>query len=83
MQESGEIIKYDKDLFIISYYVGDEEDTLQQYFVFTISHLLVAFYALTIGHSLGFVTFLLELLHHSYSTNPQRSLRRKITERLS
>jgi hypothetical protein len=81
MQESGEITKYERDIWTISSYV-DEEDTSQQYFVFSISHLLVAFYALSIGHSLGFVVFLLELLHHSYSTNRQRALRRKIIQRL-
>lgn len=83
MQESGEITKHERDLRIISSYFDYEEDTSRQYFVFTISHLLVAFYALTIGHSLAFVLFLLELLHHSYSTNRQRILRRKIIERLS
>jgi hypothetical protein len=83
MQESGEIAKYERDLWIISSYFDDKEDTSQQYFVFSISHLLIAFYALSIGHSLGFVTFLLELLHHSYSTNRQRTFGRKITERLS
>jgi hypothetical protein len=82
MKESGEIAKYERDLWIISSYLDDKEDTSQQYFVFSISHLLIAFYALSIGHSLGFVMFLLELLHHSYSTNRQRTLRRKITERL-
>jgi hypothetical protein len=81
MQESGEVTKYDRDLWTISSYI-DDEDTSQQYFVFTISHLLLAFYALSIGHSLGFVIFLLELLHHSYSTSRHRTLRRKITERL-
>ena len=83
MQESGEITKYERDLWTISSYFDDEEDTSQQYFVFSISHLLVAFYVLSIGHSLGFVMFLLELLHRSYSTNRQRALRRKIIERLS
>jgi hypothetical protein len=83
MQESGEITKYERDLWIISSSFHDEEDTTQQYFVFTISHLLLAFYALSIGHSLGFVIFLLELFHHSYLTNRQRTLRRKRTEGLS
>ena len=82
MQESGEITKYERDLWTISSHFVDEEDTSQQYFVFSISHLLVAFYVLTIGHSLGFVMFLLELLHRSYSTNRQRTLRRKIIKRL-
>jgi len=81
MQESGEVTKYERDYWTISSYF-DEEGITQQYFVFTVSHLLVAFYAFSIGHSLGFVTFLLELLHHSYSTYRQRTLRRKITERL-
>jgi hypothetical protein len=83
MQESGVITKYERDLWIVSSYVGDEENTSQKYFVFSVSHLLLAFYALSIGHILGFVMFLLELLHHSYSTNRQRTLRRKTTERLS
>jgi hypothetical protein len=83
MQESGVITKYERDLWIISSSFDDEEDTSQQYFVFSTSHLLIAFYALSIGHSLGFVMFLLELLHHSYSKNRQRTLRRKIIERLS
>ena len=82
MQESGEITKYERDFWTISSHFVDEEETSQQYFVFSISHLLVAFYALSIGHSLGFVMFLLELLLHSYSTNRQRTLRRKTTERL-
>jgi len=83
MQESGEISKYETDLWIISSSFDDEDDTTQQYFVFSISHLLVAFYALSNGHSLGFVIFLLEFLHHSYSTNRQSALRRKRIERLS
>jgi hypothetical protein len=82
MQESGEVTKYEKDLWIISSYFDDEEGITQQCFVFTVSHLLVAFYALSIGHSLGCVMFLLELFLHSYSTDRQRTLRRKITERL-
>jgi hypothetical protein len=83
MQESGEITKYERDLWIISSYLDDKEDTSQRYFVFSISHLLIAFYVLSIGHSLGFVMFLLELLHHSYSTNRQRTFRRKVIEGLS
>jgi hypothetical protein len=83
MLESGEITKHQRDFWTFSSYIDNEEDTSQQYFVFTISHLLVAFYALAIGHSLGFVIFLFELFHHSYSTNRQRTVRRKITERLS
>jgi hypothetical protein len=83
MQESGEITKHERDLWINSSYVDDEEDTSQKYFVFSISHLLIAFYALSIGHSLGFAMFLLELLHQSYSTHRQRTLRQKMTERLS
>jgi hypothetical protein len=83
MQESGQTTEHERDLGIISSNFDDEENTCQKYFVFSISQLLVAFYALSIGHSLGFVTFLLELLHYSYSTNRQRTHRRKITERLS
>ena len=83
MEESGEITKYERDLWITSSYFDDEEDTSQKCFVFSISHLLIAFYALSIGHSLGFVIFLLELLHHSCSTNRQRTLRKKKIERLS
>jgi hypothetical protein len=83
MLESGEITKYHRDLWKLSSYIHEEEDTSEQYFVFTISHVLVAFYTLAIGHSLGFVIFLLEMFHHSYSTNRQRTLRRTITERLS
>jgi hypothetical protein len=82
MQESGEITKQERDFWINSSHVDDEEDTSQNIFVFSISHLLVAFYALSIGHSLGFVMFLLEMLHHSYSTHRQRTLRRKIIESL-
>jgi hypothetical protein len=78
--ESGEIIKHQKDLRTTFFYSNDEEE---HYFVFTISHLLVAFYSLAIGHSLGFVIFLLELFHHSYSTNRQRTVRSKIIERFS
>ena len=37
-----------------SFLFDDEEDTSQKYFVFTISHLLVAFYTFSIGLSLGF-----------------------------
>jgi hypothetical protein len=81
MLESGEIAKHQRDFWNFSSYFDDEQDTSQQYFVFTISHLLVAFYVLAVGHSLGFVIFLLEMLHHSYSTNRQRTVRRKITER--
>jgi hypothetical protein len=83
MQESGEISKHQTDLWTFMFYSVDEEHKSQQYFVFPTSHLLIAFYACAIGHSLGFVIFLLELLHHSYSTSRQRNLRRKITERLS
>lgn len=83
MQESGEITKHERNLWINSSYADDEEETSQNIFVFTISHLLVAFYVLSIGHSLGFVMFLLELLHHSYLAHRQRTLRRKIIERLS
>jgi hypothetical protein len=64
MQESGEITKHERNVRFYSSTFHDEEDASQQYFVFSISHLLVAFYALSIGHSLGFVMFLLELLHH-------------------
>ena len=83
MFESGEITKHDRQLWAFSSHFDGEEDTSQQYFVFTISHLLLAFYVLTIGHSLGFVMFLLEILHHSYSTNRQPTVRRTITEHLS
>ncbi len=83
MLESGEITKHDRQLWAFSSYFDDEEDTSQQYFVFTISHLLLAFYVLAVGHSLGFVVFLLEILHHSYSTNRQRTVRRTVTEHLS
>jgi hypothetical protein len=83
MQESGEITKHEKDVWTNSSHVDDEEDISQTIFVFSISHLLVAFYVLSIGHSLGFVMFLLEMLPHSYSTHRQRTLRRKITEHLS
>jgi hypothetical protein len=83
MLESGEITKHDREHWTLSTYIHDEEITSGEYFVFTISHLLVAFYALIIGHSVGCVMFLLELLHHSYSTYRQRSVRRTITERLS
>jgi hypothetical protein len=81
--ESGVIIKHQKDTRNPFFYSDDEEDTSEQHFVFTISHILVAFYVLAIGHSLAIVIFLLELLHHSYSTNRQRIARRTITERLS
>ena len=77
-ERTGEVTKYERDLWKISSYSDDEE-----YFMFTISHLLVVFYALSIVHSLGFAMFLLELLHHSYLTNRQPTHRRKITERFS
>jgi hypothetical protein len=83
MLESGEIAKHQTDLWNFYSHFNDEEDTSEQYFVFTISHLLVAFYVFAIGHSLAFLIFLLELLHHSYSANRQRNVRREITERLS
>jgi hypothetical protein len=69
--ESGIRNKANKEIWITSPDLVDDEE----YFVFSISHLLVAFYALTLGHSLGFVVFLLELLHHAYSTHhPQCSM---------
>jgi hypothetical protein len=40
---------------------GDNSD---EYFVFTGAHLLVAFFTLVIGHSLGFVVFMGELIYH-------------------
>jgi hypothetical protein len=83
MLQSGEIAKHQRDVWKFTAYIHDEEDMAEQYFVFTISHLLVAFYALAIGHSLGFVILLLELFHHSYSTNHQRTVRRKINKRFS
>jgi hypothetical protein len=73
--ESGEITKLQKEYWAFSPNFYDEEDTSEQYFVFTISHLLVAFYALAVGHSFGFIMFLLELLHHSYLTNRHRTHR--------
>jgi hypothetical protein len=47
--------------------IGDGE-ARGGYFVFTPSHLQVAFYALVLGHSLSFVLFLLELLYHRLDT---------------
>jgi hypothetical protein len=40
---------------------GDSSD---KYFVFAGAHLLVAFFTLLIGHSVGFVMFLGEMLYH-------------------
>jgi hypothetical protein len=75
MLESGEFTKLQKAYWPFSPHSDNEEDTSEQYFVFTMFHLLVAFYALAVGHSLGFVMFLLELLHHSYLTNRHRTHR--------
>lgn len=44
---------------------GDFSD---EYFVFTGAHLLVAFFTLLIGHSVGFVVFLGEMLYHKPKT---------------
>jgi hypothetical protein len=66
MFESGISTKADKEIWPSYNLVDDDEE---KYFVFTVSHLLVAFYALILGHSVGFVVFLLELLHHAHSTH--------------
>ena len=83
MFESGEITKLETELWTVHSYTDDEEAASEEYFVFTISHLLVAFYVHIIGHSVGVVIFLLELLHHFYSTHRQRSFPRNIIQRLS
>jgi hypothetical protein len=43
-------------------------DTRDEYFVFTTSHLQIAFYTLVLGHSLSFVIFLFEILYHRMGT---------------
>lgn len=43
-------------------------DSSNEYFVFTGAHLLVAFFILLIGHSVGFVVFLGEMLYHKPKT---------------
>jgi len=43
----------------------DATDLSDGYFVFTFSHLLIAFYILLVGHALSFLLFLCEVFYHS------------------
>jgi hypothetical protein len=62
MVETGQVIKADNDrtgrhrLSLVR-----EGDTSNEYFVFTTTHLQVAFYTLILGHVLSFVVFLGEI----------------------
>jgi len=72
MLEFGLSTKTYEDIWITSDFVDGVDVTCEEYFVFTTSDLLVAFYTLIFGHSMSFVVFLLELLHHAFAEHRSR-----------
>jgi hypothetical protein len=62
--ESGLIVKVDRDDMYEKKDVADSGKIFGDYFVFTLSHLHIAFYILFVGHCLSFLFFVGELLFH-------------------
>jgi uncharacterized protein YqgQ len=63
--ESGLINKEDTVTSIITTEDNiDRQDNVITYFVLTTDHLIIAFYALFLGHCLGFLIFIGEILNH-------------------
>jgi hypothetical protein len=62
--ESGMIDKTVKDSVFMSGPIRNDTDVSDGYFVFTLSHLCIAFYIIFVGHGLSFVLFLCELFYH-------------------
>jgi hypothetical protein len=62
--ESGISAKADKDRRVTNKRGSGEADSLGEYFVFTLSHLRIAFYILLLGNGMSFALFLCELLRH-------------------
>jgi hypothetical protein len=47
----------------------DLEDNVEEFFVFTLSHLSIAFYLLLIGLSVSFVLFFCEVIYRKFATS--------------
>jgi hypothetical protein len=62
--ESGMAVKVDRDRTCKNKDVADSREIFGDYFVFTVSHLRVAFYVLFVGHGLSVLLFVGELLYY-------------------
>jgi hypothetical protein len=63
--ESGLLEKAMTDYVTTNRDVPDPADIFGEYFVFTLTHLRIAFYILLVGHSLSFVVFVCEHIYRS------------------
>jgi hypothetical protein len=62
--ESGMADKKVRDSVYLSRPIHNTTDVSEGYFVFTLSHLRIAFYILFVGHGVSFVLFLCEVFYH-------------------
>ena len=62
--ESGMFHRMVKDSVYMSKYTRNTSDVSDEYFVFTLNHLRIAFYILFFGHCLSFLLFLCEVFCH-------------------
>ena len=62
--ESGMIHRKERYSVYISRSIRNNTDLSDRYFVFTFSHLLIAFYILFFGHGVSFLVFLCEMFYH-------------------
>jgi hypothetical protein len=62
--ESGIIDKFLRNSLFVPKFTRSNTDATDEYFVFTLSHLRIAFYILFFGHSLSFLLFLCEVFYH-------------------
>jgi hypothetical protein len=62
--ESGMIAKMARESVFVPKPIRDNMDVSDGYFVFTLSHLRIAFYILFFGLGVSFITFLCEVFYH-------------------
>jgi hypothetical protein len=62
--ESGMIDKTVRESVFMSGPIRNDTDVSDGYFVFTLSHLRISFYILSLGYGIGFVLFLCEVFYH-------------------
>jgi hypothetical protein len=82
--ESGIFVKdgVDNKLHSVDRNIANK-DILGEYFVFSISHLSVAFYTVLLGHSLGFVVLIGERLHCKFAKHCCQSVTATFNEHVA
>jgi hypothetical protein len=64
--ESGLFDRLAKDIIYMSRYKRNTNEVSNGWFVFTLNHLLIAFYILLFGHGLSFLLFLCEVFFYHF-----------------